>query len=296
MKPLAYFLVVMVCFTCVGNSAGQRNADQSPAVRTAQGPSRRNESRASQPSYIGFDRNAYPGDSELKGLSKKFAFTGFWLNNPPGATSNNWSGKREKIRSAGLGFLVLWNGRAYKELGNGLGHKAQELGRADAKAAVDAARKEGFRRGTVIFLDQEEGGRLLPEQKAYLYAWMDGVIASGFRVGVYCSGIAATEQGGATVITAEDIRASAGKRQIVYWVANDECPPSPGCVESAEVKPSDSGLNFVDIWQYAQSPLREDLTGACKQTYDATTNCYVKGTKIDVDLNVAGSRDPSRGR
>lgn len=269
MKRLRNFLVVMFCFTCVSVSAGQKAN-----------------------SYIGIDRNDYPGDAELKMLGRKFTYMGFWLNNPPGATSNNWTGKRAAIRRAGLGFLVLWNGRAYKELGN----KAQELGRADAKAAVDAARKEGFRRGTVIFLDQEEGGRLLPEQKAYLFAWVDGVIASGFRVGVYCSGIAANEAGGATVITAEDIKASAGKRQITYWVANDGCPPSPGCVESAKVKPSDSGLKFVEIWQYAQSPLRESLTAACKQTYDATTNCYVKGTKIDVDLNVATSKDPSRGR
>jgi hypothetical protein len=248
----------------------------------------------SRTSYLGFDRNTYPGDAEIKQLSKSFAFTGYWLNNPPGTTSNNWVGKRPVIRRAGMGFLVLWNGRSYKELRG----KAQELGREDAKAAVAAARKEGFRRGTVIFVDQEEGGRLLPEQKAYLYAWMDGVTAGGYRTGVYCSGIAYTEEGGggATVVTAEDIRKHAGKRKIVYWVANDACPPSPGCVEGPKITPPESGLKFVDVWQYAQSPVRESLTGACRQTYDPTTNCYVKGTKIDVDLNVARSKDPSRGR
>ena len=31
---------------------------------------------------------------------------------------------------------------------------------------------------------------MLPEQKAYLYAWVDAVIAAGFRAGMYCSGIA----------------------------------------------------------------------------------------------------------
>jgi Domain of unknown function (DUF1906) len=269
MRSTRIFLAVIVCLLWVSSAMSQ----------TAR-------------SYVGFDRNTYPGDREIQGLSRTFAFTGFWLNNPPGATSNNWSGKRQTIRKTGMGFLVLWNGRPYKELGK----NAQKLGGADAKAAVAAAQKEGFPKGTVIFLDQEEGGRLLPEQKAYLYAWIDGVTAEGFRTGVYCSGIAATEESGAMVITAEDIQASAGKREILYWVANDACPPSPGCVQGATVKPGDSGLKFVDVWQYAQSPLRADLTASCKQTYDPTTNCYVQGTKIDVDLNVAGTRDPSKGR
>ena len=243
--------------------------------------------------YIGFDRNTYPGDAEIRQLSRKFAFTGYWLNNPPGTTSNNWSGKRKVIRKAGMGFLVLWNGRTYQQLRT----NAPELGREDAKAAVAAARREGFRKGTVIFLDQEEGGRLLPEQKQYLYAWMDGVAAAGYKTGVYCSGIAYVEEGsGESVITAQDIRAHAGKRKIVYWVANDACPPSPGCVEDATVSAAGSGLRFVDIWQYAQSPVRDGLAASCKQTYDPTTNCYVKGTKIDVDLDVATSKDPSRGR
>jgi hypothetical protein len=252
-------------------------------------------SASGQPSrsYVGIDRNTYPGDAEIQQLSRKFAFIGFWLNNPPGTTSNNWTGKRGVIRRAGMGFLVLWNGRTYTALRG----KAEQLGREDAEAAASAARREGFKRGTVIFLDQEEGGRLLPEQRQYLHAFVDGVAVAGFKTGVYCSGIAYTEEGsGSTVITAEDIRAHAGKRNIVFWVANDSCPPSPGCVENASLHPRESGVKFVDVWQYSQSPVRENLTASCKQTYDPTTNCYVKGTKIDVDLNVATSKDPSRGR
>ncbi len=36
---------------------------------------------------------------------------------------------------------------------------------------------------------------MLPEQKAYIYAWVDGVTAAGFRAGIYCSGIAAADDG-----------------------------------------------------------------------------------------------------
>jgi hypothetical protein len=35
-------------------------------------------------SYLGFDRNTYPGDANLKALHQTFAYTGYWLNNPPG--------------------------------------------------------------------------------------------------------------------------------------------------------------------------------------------------------------------
>ncbi len=39
---------------------------------------------AAQSSYLGFDRNAYPGDANLKALHQTFSYTGYWLNNPPG--------------------------------------------------------------------------------------------------------------------------------------------------------------------------------------------------------------------
>ena len=44
--------------------------------------------RAQGVTYLGFDRNEYPGDANLKTLRQTFSYTGYWLNNPPGATSN----------------------------------------------------------------------------------------------------------------------------------------------------------------------------------------------------------------
>src|SRR5208337_542454 len=181
--------------------------------------------QAQNATYLGFDRNEYPGDANLAALRQTFAYTGYWLNNPPGEKTNSWAGHRAAVESAGFGFLVLFNGRLYAELKSVA--RATQLGQSDAQAAVAAARHEGFPRATVIFLDQEQGGRMLPEQKAYIYAWVDGVIAAGFRAGIYCSGIPATEDG--DVVTAEDIRAHAAGRQIVYWAINDACPPAPGC-------------------------------------------------------------------
>ncbi|MCU1314442.1 MAG: hypothetical protein JWM54_2199, partial [Acidobacteriaceae bacterium] len=61
--------------------------------------------------FSGMDRNVYPGDTLLGPLHKSFAYTGYWLNSPPGATTNTWSGKRGLLRERGFGFMILWNGR-----------------------------------------------------------------------------------------------------------------------------------------------------------------------------------------
>ena len=251
-----------------------------------------------QTSYLGFDRNDYPGDASLKSLRQTFSYSGYWLNNPPGAKVNSWTGHRAAVESAGFGFLVLFNGRLYAELKSVA--NATHLGQADAQAAVSAARREGFPRTAVIFLDQEEGGRMLPEQKAYIYAWVDGVSASGFRPGLYCSGIVAKESGGASIITADDVRQSAAGRKIVYFVANDACPPSPGCAFPARPpNPTQSGVNDAKIWQFAQSPRRKDVAASCKG-YDSDGDCNAPGLasapKTHLDLNTATTSDPSNGR
>ncbi len=177
--------------------------------------------------YLGFDRNNYPGDANLKVLRQTFSYSGYWLSKPPGENSNSWAGKRRTLQAAGFGFLVLFNGRTDAQIKSA--GDAAKLGSSDAATAVSAARREGFPSQTIIFLDQEEGGRLLPEQRSYLHAWVDGVNAVSFRAGVYCSGIASKEASGASIVTAEDIRQNAGGRKLEYWVVNDACPPSPGC-------------------------------------------------------------------
>jgi len=252
--------------------------------------------RAQAQTYLGFDRNVYPGDANLKTLRQTFAYTGYWLNNPPGATSNSWAGHRAAVESAGFGFLVLFNGRLYADLRSVA--NAQRLGRADALMAVSGARREGFPRGIIIFLDQEQGGRMFPEQKAYIYSWVDAITAAGFRAGVYCSGIPNLQDG--NVVTAADIREGAGSRQIAYWATNDACPPSRGCIfPRRPAKPSQSGVDFADVWQFAQSPRRKDVAAHCTN-YNADGNCYAPGTSpsqgLHIDLNTSTSPDPSHGR
>lgn len=250
--------------------------------------------------YLGFDRNDYPGDASLDALRLTFAFAGYWLNPPPGGTSDSWLGKRVILRSHGFGFLLLFNGRLDKQIKSSRDPKF--LGASDARDAVAAAKKEGFSAGATIFLDQEEGGRMLPEQLAYLYAWIDAVNASSYRAGIYCSGIPARD-GQTQIITANDIREHAGNRKIAFFIYNDACPPSPGCAFSTGARslaPRQSGVSFAAVWQFAQSPRRKNLAAAGASQYSADGNCYpplpAGMPDIFVDLDVATSPDPSSGR
>jgi len=166
--------------------------------------------------------------------------------------------------------------------------------------AISSARREGFPLRTIIFLDLEEGGRLLPEQRADLHAWAGAVQSAGFSAGVCCSGIAFKEPySGAMVITAEDIKQNAGGRHLACWVTNDSCPPSPGCVLLGKpLHPSVSGVPFADAWQFTQSLRRTAVTSGCAATYSKDGNCHApagEAQRLHVDLDVAISTDPSHG-
>ena len=248
--------------------------------------------------YAGFDRNDYPGDQALPALRRYFSFAGYWLTNPPGESSNGWVGKREILVQQGFGFLVLANGRLDRQL-KGSRSTPAALGRKDGVSAVAAAMREHFPARTLIFLDQEEGGRLLPEQMAYLLAWTEAVAHSGYRPGVYTSGQIVNEGPGQTITTAQDIRehiAAGHLHEVAMWIYQDACPPAPGC--TLQPPPlSGSGTPDAVVWQYAQSPRRPEITAACAKTYAADGNCYAGDLKgLILDLNVAASPDPSQGR
>lgn len=250
-------------------------------------------------SFLGMDRNDYPGDADMQLMRKTFVFTGYWLNTPPGASRNTWTGKRTFLQAMGFGFLLLFNGREYKELKSS--GDAASVGSRDAVSAVRSATSEGFPKKTIIFLDQEQGGRMLPEQRAYIHAWIDGVTKTGYGAGVYCSGIAFLESSNVSVITANDIRDNAGGRNIYFFVSNDHCGPAPGCLfPSAPPTPAKSGIAFAEAWQFAQSPRRPEMTAACRQTYAPDNNCYPPGVApssgLHIDVDSADAADPSHGR
>lgn len=289
----AALLLVTICFVPLFS------APQPPAHPLS---SRGSQTDAAPPrSYLGFDANDCPGDAALPELRKTFSFAGYWLNVPPGAKTNSWTGKRPALLQSGFGFLVLFNGRTESQLKPPV--VPAKLGASDAELAIAAAQREGFPAHTIIFLDQEEGGRMLPVQTEYLVAWVQRVNSSGFSAGVYCSGMKAKEGKGQFVITADDIHAHTAAKS--FFVYNDACPPSPGCAYWRNPpSPSASGVAYASVWQFAQSPRRREFTRSCSSTYNRDGNCYppageaarVTSLSILLDLDSATSPDPSKGR
>jgi hypothetical protein len=252
---------------------------------------------ASNRAYLGFDRNIFPGKEALPVLRKTFTFSGYWLSPPPGEKTNTWLGRRELLRAQGFGFLLLYRGPQTRDLKN---EAPAAKGTADARDAAFAAKSEGFLAPSIIFLDIEEGGRLPAMYHAYLRAWASGLSEAGYRSGAYCSGIPVKEQPGATITTAEDIRAHAPSQDFVFYIFNDVCPPSPGCTfPQNPPSPVGGGVPDARVWQFAQSPRRMERTVYCPPGYHTDGNCYAPGDTAHswfLDVNSASSPDPSSGR
>lgn len=253
------------------------------------------------PQAIGFDSNNYPGDSALPTLRRHFAFAGYWLTNPPGEHTNPWMGRRDALLRNNFGFLALANGKTDAEISRAkwAGTPPATLGARDAAKAITAAQREHFPTHTIIFLDQEEGGRLNDNQSTYLLAWTEAVARANYLPGVYASGQPVDDAPGKTITTIQNIRelvAAQHLHEIAFWVYQDACPPANGCT----LNPSPitaSGTPDVLAWQYAQSPRRKEITAACAKTYAPDNNCYDPNLpNFTLDLSVATTADPSHGR
>jgi hypothetical protein len=304
MRHLLIATVVATTALC-GCSSNNNVISASPSAPTQNVPSPQSNTEQTITSdnglYRGFDRNDYPGDATMAQMHSTFAFTGYWLTNPPGEDANSWLGKRDILRQQGWGFLVLANGRLDAEILKAQKHGTTPaaLAQQDAAIAVTAAKSEGFPARTILFLDQEEGGNLLDEQAAYLLAWTEAVAATGFRPGVYASGQPVPNGPGKTITTIEDIRqhvAANHLHEIAIFDAQDACPPAPGC--TLHPKPlATSGEPNLTAWQFSQSPRRPSITKSCKATYAADGNCYAPGfPTLFLDMDAASTSDPSHGR
>lgn len=305
MRLAAHVYLAFLAFTA---AACARHTDEPPANEVGWGAAKQvpaptglhtTEAVQATTQPVGFDRNDYPGDATMAAMRAHFSFTGYWLTPPPEAKTNSWAGKRAVLREQGWGFLLLANGKLDVEIvkAKKAGISAADLGRKDAATAITAAKSEGFPTGAIIFLDQEEGGRLLPEQAEYLLAWTEAVAASPYKPGLYASGQPVPSDQNITTIN--DVRARIQAQHlhpVAIFDAQDACPPSNGC--TLQPKPlSASGEPDLIAWQYSQSPRRTDITKACAKTYAADGNCYAPGfSSVFLDMDLATSTDPSHGR
>lgn len=113
-------------------------------------------------------------------------------------------------------------------------------GRVDGADAIRNARRDGFARGTVIFLDVERMDTIPHAMRDYYTAWARAILTDGrYRIGVYVH----TRNADRVVadLRTECRRARAAACSQV-WVAAPR-----GFVRTAP--PSASGHAFADVWQ-----------------------------------------------
>ncbi|MEX1183617.1 MAG: glycoside hydrolase domain-containing protein [Gemmatimonadota bacterium] len=233
----------------------------------------------------GFDTRDYPGDAALRTwfAASPYRWVGYYLA-APCHTGTTWTGRRAPLRDMGWGFGVLFVGEQDWAPGAGAADTTRaaageprctrtnltaERGTADAAAAAGAAAAEGFPPGTVIFLDVERVENVSPGLAAYVRAWAGGLLDGGRYVpGLYSHDTNAEEL--ITVLTEEFLRRQRVE-QPRLWVARQ----AGFDIDSA---PTGSG-HPAAVWQGVFDRL--EAWG---------------GMVLPIDVNVADSPDPSRGR
>ena len=140
-------------------------------------------------------------------------------------------------------------------------------GTIDARDAIAQSRREGFAKGTVVFLDVEHMDRIPQRMRDYYRAWTAAVLADGaFRPGIY----AHTKNASTIYDDVSDVYDAAGREdEPPFWVAG-----SSGF--SPDRVPADVGHAFASVWQGVLDVVR-------------THN----GVRLPIDISVASVASPS---
>jgi Rv2525c-like, glycoside hydrolase-like domain len=260
---------------------------------------------SSQESHLGFDTNAYPGDKAMDAWKRsgEYEWVGYYLEAPCHSDAS-WSGKRARLVRSGWGLAVIYVGQQTwgKPVGGAVkqvakvskkskGRKTYQMtrkstapvaktgdgcfasyvgaaqGRIDARSAIAAASREGFERGTVVFLDVEHMNTVPQAMRDYYTAWAQTLLADGrYRPGIYA------HTANAAMIY-DDVNAVYRKAGInsdpPFWIAGTRG-------FSVDRVPTDVGHAFASVWQGVLDVVR-------------THN----GVKLPVDISVASAASPS---
>ncbi|HSH45276.1 MAG TPA: glycoside hydrolase domain-containing protein, partial [Longimicrobiales bacterium] len=226
----------------------------------------------------GFDTRDYPGEGIMAAWreSSPYQWVGYYLP-APCYTGTTWQGKRESLQRQGWGIAVLFVGEqdwptpaARDSLADDPRCVSDNLtpdnGAAHAREAQREAAREGFPRGTVIYLDVERVESVSDALAGYVSAWTAALLEQGRYVpGLYAHARNASE----LVDLMADEYASQGRTDRPrLWVAS----PSGFSLRRG---PAESGFE-AHIWQGALDV--EERWG---------------GHTLRIDANVAASQEPS---
>lgn len=234
----------------------------------------------------GFDTRDYPGDAALTTWfdASPYRWVGYYLP-APCYTGTTWSGRRDALRAMGWGFAVLFVGEqdwtAMRSVPGDTVDIAEqgarcvsanltaEQGSAHAREAEAATAADGFPDGTIIFLDVERVERVTPELADYVRSWIRSLLElRRFLPGLYAHALNVPDL---YVILEEEYARHGRTGRPPLWVAQQD---GFDIVRG----PAESGWP-ASVWQG-----RFDTP----ETWNDVT--------LNIDVNVADSADPSRGR
>jgi hypothetical protein len=251
----------------------------------------------------GFDTRDYPGDAAMRAWrdASPYRWVGYYLP-APCYTGTTWTGRRAALRDVGWGFAVLFVGEqdwsamgaaraaadtaaatpaaaaaAVHDSATATGadrcvaaNLSAEQGARHAADAASAAAADAFPSGTVIFLDVERVERVSSELADYVRGWAAALLEDGRYVpGVYAHDNNAAEL--FTLLTEEFLVRQRVERPRL-WVAKQDG-------FDTRRSPAESGYPLAAAWQ-GRFNIRERWGGV----------------ELLIDVNVADSPDPSRGR
>jgi hypothetical protein len=234
----------------------------------------------------GFDTRDYPGDAVMQRWfgASPYRWVGYYLP-APCYTGTTWSSRRSALRDMGWGFAVLYVGEqdwramrlvqgdsaiAVESPRCSSANLTAEQGATHADAAIAAAAADGFPAATIIFLDVERVDSVSAELETYVRSWITRMLEVGrFVPGLYAHGHN-TERLYA-IVEQEFVRRQRTDRPAL-WVAQQD---------GFHVRraPGESGYAVASVWQGVFNTVERWA-----------------GSALNIDINVADSADPSRGR
>ena len=237
--------------------------------------------------YVGFDTHTYPGTAVMRTWKETpgapYSWVGFYLPSPCHANAS-WSGKRDTLQRMGWGLAVVYVGQqTWGKTPRVLSEKLQDAlrkrtdcssdlvsadeGTRNADDAVKRASTEGFRTGTVIFLDLERMEKVPPAMRDYYRAWVARMLATD----TYQPGIYAHEHNAELIFAdvLEMFRAAGDTSTPRFWIAGGK-----GFDQGRA--PQDVGFAFAGVWQGVIDVARS-----------------VADLKLPIDISVAAWKSPS---
>ena len=236
--------------------------------------------------YAGFDAAVFPGVDTMAWLKahSNLSWCGYYLAPAPNLApqAGSWRGQRAAI-DASWGLAPIYVGQQLPRRGapgdatpafSSILTAAQ--GRADGEAAVALALRDGFVRGSYIYVDWEDGGALTQACRNYLGAWLSAVSARGFGPGAYCSHLLADQF--ARLLLA--VRPRRPGRLWCFKVSSTALHELATPLTRLPANdPAGSGYADAVMWQYEQN---------------AWFDRPITGQRIVADFNSASMADPGR--